>query len=130
MPHTIEYEESPFGVRITFSGEVTGAEAVAVNYEIVLHERIAEIKYQLWDFSAASHFNVEGKELAEIVKGDKKAYKVNPDILIAIVGDDDFFYHADTLYAIYADEVGLIQKRFYSVSDAYEWINSQGEAAE
>ena len=130
MPHVIEYEKSPFGVRITFSGEVTGTEIVAVNYEIVFHEQIAEMKYQVWDFSSASHFNVEGPDLAEIVKGDKRAHEINPGILIAIVGDDDFFYHADTLYAMYADEVGLVQRRFSSVADANDWVLSQGEVAD
>ena len=124
MPHTIEYEQSPVGVRVSFTGEVSGAEVVAANDKVCSHEQFPEQKYQLWDFSEADHFNIEKTEFLQVVATDRRAHDINPEVLIALVGTDEFFFHADTFYTMHAAEMGIEQKRFSTVADAYDWIHS------
>ena len=128
MPYTLEYENESHGVRIIFTGEVNGPDIFSVTREIDSREKLLARKYEVWDFTAAIYLDIEKAEMLRLARLAKRAAAINPDIFVAYVGSDDFFYHADTIYEMHTQDLNMKLKRFTTAKDAYHWIHSYGTA--
>jgi len=78
------------GVVLTGENIVTGNDLIRSNDEIYKTDQlIKEISYQLCDFTEVKEFDVSTQELREVALQDKMASEINPNMIIAVVGERD-----------------------------------------
>lgn len=87
MPIETKYINDGTGVELIGQGNVTGEEICHSLNEIYSGETLIKQKYQFWYFVDLESFNFPKKDFKRMVELDMKASKVNPDIIIAIVGN-------------------------------------------
>lgn len=83
MPHLTNWENNSFYAE--FSGEVSGSEIDAVNFEFLGDARFETIRYALWDMSRISKLTTSETEIEYAAAIDKGASIVRPHLRGAIV---------------------------------------------
>ena len=124
MPMSIVYLKDG-GIVATGRGIVTGGEIGEVNdaiYESV--EKTKKIAYQICDFTNVSKISISNDEIKKIADQDSAASEINPDMLVAIVCEEDFGYGLSRMWE------GLTRKQpfetmvFRKMEDAQKWIKA------
>ena len=124
MPMSVVYLEDG-GILATGSGEVTGGDIKEVNdiiYEST--EKINKIVYQLCDFTNVSKVSISNAEIKKIAEQDSRASEINPNMLVAIVCEEDYGYGLSRMWE------GLTRKQLFETmvfrkkEDAEKWIGA------
>lgn len=125
MPHQTSTESNPAGVVIAFTGVVSGDEIIALNDRLASEESYSRCHYQVWDFSKATRLDITIDELRGVSERDVAASAINPNVKIAIVGEEKLFRGRDRIFQT-LEEVWTIYrpKIFVDVEAAKKWAAS------
>jgi hypothetical protein len=126
MPINIKYLDNGIGVDFIGAGIVKGKELIEATEKIFLsEEKIRESRYGLLDFSGADFFNASSEELKIVTQLDKRAAKINPDIVIALITEKGRAHGLSQIWKAYMDETDWESKTFISKAEAINWIKQR-----
>ena len=126
MSYEISVEQNGRGVLVTWSGPVTGPEAIAANGAIYDRDPGGNYAYQIWDYTNADSFDVAAEELRVIVMQDYTASAGNPDQVVAVVGHKHILQGMDDLYRSFAGAWTRFESRtFDTLEDARAWVDGR-----
>lgn len=124
MPIDIQYTEDN-GVIVRAVGQITIQDLVNANKSIYVNEeKIKSIKYQLCDLSQAEGI-ITAHDVEVLAEQDKQAAKINPKMVIAIVGSKNVAYGLARMWQTLVDESTFEKGVFRSVEEAKDWINTR-----
>ena len=69
-------------------------------------EKIRSIAYQLVDLSAIDGLDLSNDELERIGQQDQRAFNVNPEMRIAVIGPKDLTFGLARVWEVFACELG------------------------
>ncbi len=122
MPMNITYIDDG---RILLAGEgaVTGKEIIDINDRIYESpQKIKQILYQLADFTSVTELLVSNAEVKMLALQDKRASKINPNMCIALVGQQDFIYGLARMWKALTYDAPFETMVFRKLEDAQKWI--------
>jgi hypothetical protein len=126
MPITITYLDNGTGVDFIGTGIVKGRELIEATEKIFSsEENLRESKYGLLDFSNVDFFNASSEELKLVTELDKRAAKINPDLVIALIADKNRVHGISQIWKAYMDETDWESKSFSSRPEALHWIKQR-----
>ena len=108
-------------------GSVTRDEISEVNRHIYESpQKIQAIKFQICDFTEVNEFDLSAQDIKVLAAQDVSAAKINPKMIIAVVGEKDLIFGLSRMWEVYADEsTGLETCVFRSINDANVWIEAK-----
>jgi len=114
------------GVLAKGKGVLTGSDLIKLN-DIIYEspEKIKKIAYQICDLSNVSSTSISTLELEHVASQDKKASESNPNMLIAIVGEDDLTYGLARMWEAYSYNSPFETMVFREIEDAHQWISEK-----
>ncbi len=129
MPYRKDYEPDGQGVVLAFSGLVKGAELHQVQWQLTREEGFSQWRYQIWDFSEATAFEVTVDHLRKFAFQNSLASEVNPRQKIAIIrrrrgpptGLDELFHLLEEEWGAYPS------KTFSKIAAARKWAKDNEE---
>ena len=86
MPYEIRWMTD--GVLWTFSGVLTGGDAIQANLDIYGDPRFDDLAYQIVDISNVEQFKLESDELETTAAMDEAAALSNPRLIVAVVAPE------------------------------------------
>jgi hypothetical protein len=127
MPVEIRYLDDRTGFEMVGEGTVTGKEICGALNEIYSSELLPRQRCQIWDFTDVESFDFPSNDFTTMVSLDMAASKVNPNIVVAVIGSQDVIYGIARMWEEHmeAKESGFITMVFREREDAEEWINGK-----
>jgi hypothetical protein len=122
MPIELQYRDSGSGVVLICTGVVTAADFRRANEEIYSEESLDRLQYQLIDFTATEHLEVDLEEIREFATVDMAAAHQGRGLIIAVAGPDDLTFGISRMWQALASDPELRSGVFRSVPDAERWI--------
>ena len=117
------------GVILEFSGILNWKDIYDANEKIyTTPEQIRSIHYQIADFTDVETTDITSAQVQKLAEQDSSAAKINPDMILAIVGSDDLVYGLARMWEAYASEVSFEKAVFRQLEDAKKWINQKVSA--
>ncbi len=111
------------GVIPSWKGLVTGKELIDAFSEIyATDEQIKRIAYQLVILTKSEEIMVTANDLKEVASLDIRASKVNPSILVAVVGERDIVFGLSRMWEAFVDDAPLKTRTFRTLEDAEDWL--------
>ena len=127
MTLSITYIEDG-GIIVRGEGVLTGSEIKAVNDVIYdSPEKIEKILYQLVDFTDDSDISISNAEIKELAMQDIRAFKVNPNMFIALAAKEDLIYGLARMWEAFAYKPPFEVMVFKKMDDAQQWIKEKLE---
>ena len=111
------------GILVKSEGDVKGREIKEINdiiYESA--EKTKGISYQICDFQNASNVSISQTDVRQIARQDKKAFEINPEMLIAIVTSTDLGFGLSRMWESLANGSPFETKVFRNLKEAQHWI--------
>jgi len=108
-------------------GIVSGKEICNSLNEIYSGEILLRQKYQIWYFIDVEKFDFPKNDFIRMVDKDMKASKINPNIIVAVVGNEDLIYGIARMWEIHMEvrESGFETMTFRKKEDAEVWISKK-----
>jgi hypothetical protein len=125
MPVQIKFIEDGLGVEFISSGIVTGNEIIQANEKIYTHEILPRLKYKIVDRTHCAEYNVTTTDIQIIAGQDRKAAKINPNIIIALVSTTPLQYGMSRMWETYVDETGFQMGIFKDRGSANTWLRDK-----
>jgi len=125
MPVQINFIEDGFGVEFISSGIVTGSQIIQANEKIYTHEILSRLNYKIVDRTNCTEYNVTTKDIQIIASQDRKAAKINPNIIIALISTTPLQYGMSRMWEAYVDETGFQVEIFKDRGNANKWIRNK-----
>ncbi len=111
------------GIILTWEGPVTGKELIDAFSEIyATDEQIKRIAYQLIVLTKSEEIIVTTDDLKRVASLDIRASKVNPNMLVAVVGDRDIVFGLSRMWEAFVDDAPLKTGTFRTLEDAEDWL--------
>ncbi len=111
------------GVILSWKGLVTGKELIDAFSEIyATDEQIKRIAYQLVILTKSDEIMVTADDLRRVASLDIEASKVNPKMLVAVVGDRDIVFGLSRMWEVFVDDAPLNTSVFRTLEDAEAWL--------
>jgi hypothetical protein len=123
MAFSIQWRDR--GVYWTFSGTLTGEEAVRSNLEIYGDERFDDLRYQIADFSGVEHFALEPREMKKVAYFDKAASLSNPKMIVALIAPTPVSRDLLNKYTEYSESSPWVFAVFDTLQEAQAWVDSK-----
>ena len=122
MPMSITYIGDG-GIISRGEGVVTGSEINEVN-DIIYEspDKIKKIIYQICDLTNVSDLDISTSELEVFSIQDKKASKINPNMVIAVVGEKDITFGLARMWEAFSYDSPFETMVFRKMEDAQQWI--------
>ncbi len=127
MPIEIQYRIKGIGVEMIGKGRVTGKEICDTLNEIYSSELFSRQKYQIWNLTDIKDLDFPRNDFDRMVQLDSKASQTNPNIVIAVVGEQDLTFGISRMWETYLEfeETGFETKTFRKREDADAWISNK-----
>jgi len=117
------------GVVFRFVNEMTSDTLITANLEALNNPKFKTINYQLMDLRDVSSYPIETSAIRRVAELDARAYKINPNVKVALVANQVVAKGLLNMYNVYFEIAGndlrWQSEIFESIQDAYNWINSQ-----
>jgi len=125
MSLSITYTEDG-GIIVRGEGIVTGSDIKEIN-DIIYEspENIEKIAYQLGDFRDVTDVFISNSEIEELAIQDKKAYEINPNMFIALVGTKDLIFGLSRMWKAFTNDSPFETMVFRKMEDAQQWIKEK-----
>jgi hypothetical protein len=126
MPIMIKSLDNGLGISFTGKGIVTGEDLIQATRKIFSSEEsIRKSRYGLLDFSNIEWLNTSSTELKIVTDLDTRAAKINPDLIISIVTEENSAYGLSQIWKAYMDETNWESKIFRSRKEAKAWMKKR-----
>jgi len=125
MPMSIDYIGDG-GIIIRVEGLISGNEIKEAN-DIIYEspDKIKKIKYQICDLTNASEVSASESDIRAISNQDKKASEINPNMLIAVVGEKDVIFGLARMWEAFSYDSPFETMVFRTMEDAQQWIREK-----
>ena len=120
MPYTTTWTSN--GVIWTYSGVLTGQEALQSNIEIYGDERFDDLDYQIADFTQVTENQISEIHTKKIAYLDQAAAETNSRIKVAIVIEDSSFLNTADIYSELSQNSPWQLKVCHSLEEAEAWV--------
>ena len=127
MPIQLIYEPDGVGVVFKGTGIVDGAEIQRCNDQIYAPERILQLRSQLCDFCEVTKFNLSDDDMRLLAAQDRAAAAQNPNLAIAIVGNNDLMFGLAKMWEVFVSEASLKAKVFRTLQEARDWLEEHAQ---
>ena len=127
MPIQLIYEQDGVSVVVKGSGIVDAAEIQRCNEQMYTADRIHKLRSQLYDFCDVTKFDLSSEDMRMLAEQDKAAASQNPNLAIAIVGNDDLMFGLAKMWEVFVSEASLKANVFRTHREAREWLNDHVE---
>lgn len=124
MPLTIELLEDGEGIQVSATGDVNGRQIIEANEEIFASNPLSGRRYQIIDYTGAESYDVSTSEIQTLAKQDLAAWDRKPDMIIAIVSEDDLVYGISRMWEGFIGAKSSNTGVFRTVGEARAWIDS------
>ncbi len=122
MPIQLIYEPDGIGVVVKGSGVVDAMEIQHCNEQMYAPDRIHQLRSQLYDFCEVKKFDLSSTDMRMLAEQDKAAALQNPNLAIAIVGNDDLMFGLAKMWEVFVSEASLKANVFRTLREASEWL--------
>lgn len=122
MPIELQYRDSGSGVVFVCTGAVTAADFSRANEEVYSEESLAQLRYQLIDFTDTEHLESDLEDTRKNAAVDTAAAHQRLGLIIAVAGPDDLTFGISRMWQVLASNPNLRTGVFRSVPDAERWI--------
>jgi len=114
------------GVLVKAEGIVKGEEMIEINGQMYeTKEKIEKIVYQLIDFTGVKELSYADADIDMIANQDRRAYEINPNMLIAVVSGQDLLYGLARMWEAKSLSPQFKTKVFRKLEDAHAWIDNR-----
>ena len=114
------------GIFVLASGILKAKELIEMNQAIYeTKDKIKSIKYQINDFTGISDIIYDDADIDIIARQDKRAYDINPDMLIAVICKQDLIFGLSRMWEAKSLMPFSNTSVFRKVEDAYIWISER-----
>jgi hypothetical protein len=128
MPIQIKYSDDGLGAFYIGSGVVTGHDVMAAD-DILYQseERFTSLRYQLVDLTKVESVDASAIDMEIIIRKGNIAAKANPNIVIAVAGDQDIAFGLSRMWEALAESGGGSFRATVvrSIPVAVDWIKEQ-----
>ncbi len=125
MPIKISYRDDG-GVEYEGWGLMTGEDVIDANNKTYANQqKLAQLRYQLCDYTKVDKFEISVAELRRIASQDEKAARQNPGMLVALVSTQDIMFGLARMWEAYADEAPFETAVFREREEAEAWIQAR-----
>ena len=125
MPLRLTYMEDG-GIIAKGDGLLTGSEINEANDKIYESpDKIKKIIYQICDLTNVSDINISDSELRALSFQDTEASKINPNMLIAVVGEKDITFGLARMWEAFSYDSPFETMVFRKMEDAQQWIREK-----
>ena len=126
MSYKINIEDR--GVYCIFSGTFTNDDLMNCNNEISTIPHFSELEYEIVNFNNVIEFPIESNVIRVIAEQDAELYKINSNIKVAIVANQNVMKGLTNMYKTYfeisGNDISWEIEIFDTIEDAREWINA------
>ena len=127
MPIQLIYEHDGISIVVKGTGIVDAAEIHRCNDQIYAPDRIQQLRSQLCDFREVTRFDLSSDDMQLLATQDKAAATQNPDLAIAIVGNDDLMFGLAKMWEVFVSEASLRANVFRTIKEARDWLEEQAQ---
>ena len=122
MPYKLIWEE--WGVVFRFSGVASDHDLKQSNIDVFDHPSFETLEYQIADFSDVTRLDFSSDGIRWGADWVLQASKWNPNIRVAIVGEDQLLIGLANMYRIEFDLKGGFweQEQFATMDEARAWL--------
>jgi len=125
MSYEIVWEKD--GVKVIATG-VFGNDFLQASVEATTDSRFICARYAIVDFNRVTDFPVETETIRLLAESDIRAYKLNPNLKLAIVANETIMTGLTNMYKLYFEfnnaNKAWEMNVFESESDTRDWINN------
>ena len=127
VPIEIKFLDDGIGVEFNVIGILTGTEIIDANRKIHNRANSLSLRYIIVDRTNCTEYLVNSKEIKVMANKAKKAVKVNPNIIIAMVSTTSLQHGMSRMYQSYIESSESYFKTaiFRDRKSAEEWIKEQ-----
>jgi len=127
MPFKIRDLDEGLGILIEAAGIITDDLYIDAHKKYLTQDIDKSIKYRysLSDYTAVTNANTSTETITLIADLCKKAAKVNPDVVVAVVAKHDLIYGLARMSQILIHETGWEHEVFRNREDAESWIKER-----
>jgi len=105
---------------------MTGEDVIDANNKTYANQqKLAQLRYQLCDYTKVDKFEISVAELRRIASQDEKAARQNPGMLVALVSTQDIMFGLARMWEAYADEAPFETAVFREREEAEAWIQAR-----
>ncbi len=127
MPIQLIYDHDGVSVVVKGSGIVDGTEIHKCNEQMYSPDRIHKLRSQLYDFCEVTRFDLSSSDMRMLAEQDKAAAGQNPNLAIAIVGNDDLMFGLAKMWEVFVSEASLKANVFRTLKEARDWLEEHAE---
>ncbi|MCW9047284.1 MAG: hypothetical protein OQK46_04325 [Gammaproteobacteria bacterium] len=110
------------GIEILASGIVYGRDIIQSHQKIYHEKHLKKQKYHIIDKSKCTEYDVTAKDIEMIAELDKKASKINPNIIIAVIESESLQFSLTGVWQAYVKNYIFKTETFQSREQAIDWI--------
>ncbi len=125
MPEEKKYLSDDYGVEIIGKGVVSGEELYNTANVVYSGDTLLKQKYLLINFVHVENLDVSTEDIVKLANQDIAASKTNPNILIAIVGEQDVVFGLARMWEAHVYESAFETMVFREREEAVAWINKK-----
>lgn len=125
MPIQINILQNGIGIEFCSLGIVTGKEIIEANKKIYTREYLLPLKYKIIDRSKCTDYRVTAEEMKVIANQDLEASKINRNITIVLVSQNDLQYGMTRMWQMLTEDTGFQSEIFGDRESANEYINER-----
>lgn len=123
----IDILEQGRGVEVLAEGVVRGQDIIDAHKFIYDERYLKRQRYQIVDKSACTEYAVTADDIDAIAELDRKASRVNPDIVIAVVESRGLEFSLTELWQAHLAECTFLTKSFRDRESAIQWISENAK---
>ncbi len=125
MPEEKKYLSDDYGVESIGKGVVSGEELYNTANVVYSGDTLLKQKYLLINFVHLENLDVSTEDIVKLANQDIAASKTNPNILIAIVGEQDVVFGLARMWEAHVYESAFETMVFREREEAVAWINKK-----
>lgn len=122
MPVKLEYTDDG-GAIVTGTGTIRASEVSSVNKRLyAARDAILALRYQIVDLTDVQEFDIVADEVRALAMEDTNAARINPDMVTAVVGNEDIAFGLLRMWEMNLDESAFRTSVFRSREEAEAWV--------
>jgi len=127
MPIDVRDLDEGLGILISGTGIVTDEEYVNSHKKYLSQDtkKLKKYRYSLSDYTAVTEAATSNEAITQIATLCKRASKVNPEAVVAVVANQELIYGLARMSQILMDETGWAHEVFRNREDAEFWIKER-----
>ena len=127
MPIEVRDLDEGLGIFVLGTGSVSDEEYINAHKSYLTqdNDKLKKYRYSLSDYAGVTQANTSTQAITTIANLCKKASRVNPNAVVAVVANKDLIYGLARMSQTLMDETGWEHEVFRNREDAESWIKKR-----